>query len=119
MTSTVLVCVNQRLTRVSCDGAGSAEIAQALETSIARRNLDAELIRVHCFGRCNNGPTLRIVGRHFRHRATLDDVPQILSELETLMMNDQTILARLGVRPVINGCGVYTDVGGSRLSPRV
>jgi len=24
------------------------------------------------------------------------------------------ILARLGVRPVINGCGVYTDLGGSR-----
>jgi len=29
------------------------------------------------------------------------------------------IYARLGVRPVINGCGVYTDLGGSRLSPRV
>ena len=37
-------------------------------------------------------------------------------------MNSQkspTIFEHLGVRPAINGCGVYTDLGGSRLSPRV
>jgi L-seryl-tRNA(Ser) seleniumtransferase len=28
-------------------------------------------------------------------------------------------LSRLGVRPVINACGIYTDLGGSRLSPTV
>ncbi len=30
-----------------------------------------------------------------------------------------TILERLGTRPVINACGIYTDLGGSRLSPTV
>jgi D-glucosaminate-6-phosphate ammonia-lyase len=29
------------------------------------------------------------------------------------------LLARLGVRPVINACGIYTDLGGSRPSPAV
>jgi len=29
------------------------------------------------------------------------------------------VLARLGVRPVINACGIYTDLGGSRPSPAV
>jgi L-seryl-tRNA(Ser) seleniumtransferase len=29
------------------------------------------------------------------------------------------IFARLGLRPVINACGVYTDLGGSRLTPTV
>jgi L-seryl-tRNA(Ser) seleniumtransferase len=30
-----------------------------------------------------------------------------------------TIFDELGVRPVVNACGVYTDLGGSRLSPAV
>ncbi|MEA2781071.1 MAG: D-glucosaminate-6-phosphate ammonia-lyase [Rhodospirillaceae bacterium] len=30
-----------------------------------------------------------------------------------------TIFRHFGVAPVINGCGIYTDLGGSRLSPRV
>jgi L-seryl-tRNA(Ser) seleniumtransferase len=34
-------------------------------------------------------------------------------------MRPMTVLARLGVRPVINACGIYTDLGGSRLSPAV
>jgi len=33
--------------------------------------------------------------------------------------NKQTIFDHLGVKPVINCCGVYTDFGGSRLSPTV
>src|SRR6185369_12378958 len=30
-----------------------------------------------------------------------------------------SIFAKLGVKPVINACGIYTDLGGSRLSPTV
>lgn len=29
------------------------------------------------------------------------------------------VFRHFGVTPVINGCGIYTDLGGSRLSPRV
>ncbi len=32
---------------------------------------------------------------------------------------DQGVLAGIGVHPVINACGIYTDFGGSRLSPAV
>lgn len=31
----------------------------------------------------------------------------------------ETIFDQLGVRPIINACGIYTDLGGSVLSPRV
>jgi L-seryl-tRNA(Ser) seleniumtransferase len=31
----------------------------------------------------------------------------------------QSVFARLGTPPVINACGIYTDLGGSRLSPSV
>src|ERR1700722_7226612 len=30
-----------------------------------------------------------------------------------------TIFDKINVRPVINGCGIYTDLGGSVLSPHV
>src|SRR5260370_1435734 len=32
---------------------------------------------------------------------------------------DNSVLRRLGGKPVINACGIYTDLGGSRLSPGV
>ena len=32
---------------------------------------------------------------------------------------NQTVFERLGVPPVINACGIYTDLGGSMLSPEV
>jgi len=31
----------------------------------------------------------------------------------------RAVFRHFGVVPVINGCGIYTDLGGSRLSPRV
>jgi L-seryl-tRNA(Ser) seleniumtransferase len=34
-------------------------------------------------------------------------------------MNSGSIFERLGTKPVINACGIYTDLGGSVLSPRV
>lgn len=33
--------------------------------------------------------------------------------------NKQDLFARIGIRPVINASGIYTDLGGSRLSPSV
>ena len=32
---------------------------------------------------------------------------------------ESDIFFRLGTRPIINACGIYTDLGGSRLSPTV
>ena len=33
--------------------------------------------------------------------------------------SNQTVFERLGITPVINACGVYTDLGGSMLAPEV
>ena len=117
----LLICVNQRMNAISCAGRGSNEIADALDEGIKQRGLNVQLIRIQCFGRCNNGPVLRIVGQSFHHRTQLSDVPALLEQLELFMSEQKTppIYTRLGVKPVINGCGVYTDLGGSRLSPRV
>jgi D-glucosaminate-6-phosphate ammonia-lyase len=38
--------------------------------------------------------------------------------MPTTRDNGQDLFARIGVRPVINACGIYTDLGGSRLSPK-
>jgi L-seryl-tRNA(Ser) seleniumtransferase len=35
------------------------------------------------------------------------------------LLTEEQIFSSLGCRPVINACGVYTDLGGSRLSPQV
>ncbi len=37
----------------------------------------------------------------------------------TITRSSTSIFQRLGVRPVINACGVYTDLGGTVLSPTV
>lgn len=37
----------------------------------------------------------------------------------TASANPSTTMRRLGIRPIINACGIYTDLGGSRLSPGV
>jgi L-seryl-tRNA(Ser) seleniumtransferase len=34
-------------------------------------------------------------------------------------LTGSTVYERLGTRPIINACGIYTDLGGSRLSPAV
>jgi D-glucosaminate-6-phosphate ammonia-lyase len=37
----------------------------------------------------------------------------------TSIMSTGSLFRRLGTKPVINACGIYTDLGGSRLSPGV
>tara|TARA_B100000686_G_C16183334_1_gene662067 strand:- start:418 stop:594 length:177 start_codon:yes stop_codon:yes gene_type:complete len=34
-------------------------------------------------------------------------------------LTNETIFEHLGIDQVINGCGIYTDLGGSMLSPDV
>ena len=84
----LLVCVNRRLTAVSCGAQGSEQIAAALEQGISERGLAVRLVRIHCFGRCHKGPNLRIVGKPFHDGVTLDDVADILNELESVSVSD-------------------------------
>lgn len=78
----LVVCVNMmRGPRGKCCGlSGSPEIADALEAGIRQRGIKAEIERIVCLGKCNDGPNLKIVGGGFRQHLTLDDVPALLDE---------------------------------------
>lgn len=82
MPEELLICVNQRLGAVSCGGRDSAAIAKALETGIAERGLDIEVLRIHCFGCCESGPNLRLIGKGFHHRVRLQQIDALLDDLE-------------------------------------
>jgi NADH:ubiquinone oxidoreductase subunit E len=77
---TVLVCVNRRLgyDAPSCAGRGSEAIAEALEAAAAGTRVT--VTRLKCFGRCGEGPNVRIRGGRFFRGATLEDVPAVISE---------------------------------------
>ncbi len=76
-----MICVSQRPRSISCGGRDSAAIARAIEVGIAERGLDIEVLRIHCFGRCESGPNLRLIGKGFHHRVRLEEVDLLLDEL--------------------------------------
>lgn len=80
----VVVCVNKmRGPRGKCCGlSGSPEIAAALERGVRTRRLKVDVETIVCFGKCDDGPNLRIVGGEFRQNLTLEDVPSLLDEFE-------------------------------------
>ena len=77
----LLICVNKRMTAVSCAGRGSEAVADAIEHGVMERGLAVEIIRIHCFGRCELGPNLRVIGKEFHHHVDLEQVPDILDAL--------------------------------------
>jgi (2Fe-2S) ferredoxin len=80
---TVIICVNHRSDhdKPSCSGRGSVAIAQALDAALSGSGVS--VTRIKCFGRCLEGPNLRIApgGRFFRG-VSLDDVPMVVAALE-------------------------------------
>ena len=81
----VVVCVNKmRGPRGKCCGlSGSPEIGAALESGVQTRQLNVDVETIVCFGKCGDGPNLRIVGAEFRQHLTLEDVPSLLDEFES------------------------------------
>ena len=75
---TIVVCVNRRLRHdaPSCAGRGSEDIAAALETAAGE---GITVTRLKCFGRCAEGPNVRIRGGAFFRGCTLEDVPRIIA----------------------------------------
>jgi D-glucosaminate-6-phosphate ammonia-lyase len=52
-------------------------------------------------------------------RGLSDSTAKGLFTMATAKLERASLFDRIGVRPVINACGIYTDLGGSRLSPGV
>jgi len=77
--ATIIVCVNRRLghDKPSCAERGGEAIAEALEAAAAGTGV--AVTRLRCFGRCAEGPNVRIHGGRFYRGATVDDVPAILA----------------------------------------
>ena len=85
----LFICVNQRMTAASCAGRGSVAIAEAIEAAIAERELPIDVHRIHCFGRCEMGPNVRLLGHPFFEQITLEDVEPILLKLAVLTDSDE------------------------------
>ena len=77
---TILVCINRRLghDKPSCAARGSEALARALEAAAAGTGLT--VTRLKCFGRCAEGPNVRIHGGRFFRGAGVQDVPRIVAE---------------------------------------
>lgn len=76
----MLVCINRRRghDKPSCAARGSETIAEALEAGATAHGV--QVTRLKCFGRCAEGPNVRILGGRFFRGATPGDVPAILAE---------------------------------------
>ena len=61
MNTTVVVCVKERSAgRPSCGRRGGSQFADSLEGALAEQGLKVPVERILCFGRCNQGPVMRI-----------------------------------------------------------
>ncbi|MBF0427331.1 MAG: (2Fe-2S) ferredoxin domain-containing protein [Magnetococcales bacterium] len=61
MNTTIIICVKDRLgSSASCGHGGAEQMAKFLEQELAARGVPIPVKRMLCFGRCNEGPNLRI-----------------------------------------------------------
>lgn len=90
MTYKLVVCIKQRSSSsASCAGRGSLELLQQLEQTLKRRGLNVEVEKVHCLGRCTQGPNMRIApGKDFFHGVTPKDVDAIIDQLVSYNAED-------------------------------
>ncbi|MBT7408394.1 MAG: (2Fe-2S) ferredoxin domain-containing protein, partial [Methylococcales bacterium] len=72
---------HQRLSKASCHSRGSVAIAEALEKEIHRQNLSISVERITCFGHCEEGVNVRLVGGKFWHHVTPPDVSALLEQV--------------------------------------
>lgn len=77
----ILVCINKRQgsAQPSCAARGGVEILEALQAGVGGSKLAVETC--YCFGRCADGPVVRIgPGGPMHLGVTVADVPKLLDE---------------------------------------
>ena len=77
--SHVLICGG-----TGCTSSGSASIREALAEQLAANGLDEEIkiVQTGCFGLCALGPIMIVYPEGtFYSRVTVEDIPEIVSEL--------------------------------------
>ena len=61
MKTIVMVCINERFSRhLSCAQGGGVSLADSLEEEFVAQGLEVPVERIFCFGRCHEGPVMRI-----------------------------------------------------------
>ncbi len=88
----VLVCINERFhpSKPSCAGRGSREMLSLLRARLEAASLPVEVRELHCFGRCELGPNVRIApGGAFFHGVDTARVDDIVTALQALVAGTQ------------------------------
>ena len=89
--ASLLVCINSRpgSDKPSCAGRGSEQLAEALEQALVERGLAVSVGRIKCFGRCNEGPNVRLApGGRFWRGVCLEDVSAIIDHVAGVISSD-------------------------------
>ena len=69
-----------------CGLSGSPEIAAALESGVLSRQLNVYVETIVCFGKSDDGPSLRIIGAEFRPHLPLDAALIDLTKLNIALL---------------------------------
>lgn len=84
-TLTILACDNHRLSADSCGGRGASTLIRLLRAALAEQGMTVPIETLKCFGRCTQGPVLRIApGQRFFSFAGPETIPAIIDELRRL-----------------------------------
>ena len=89
----LVVCVNRRLSpgSVSCAARGSPRLAERLADLLADQNLPVVVETIHCFGRCGQGPNIRLApGGEFFRGVGEADLPFIVDRVAHLIGTSST-----------------------------
>jgi hemerythrin-like metal-binding protein len=83
MQTIVRVCVQEHFAnRPSCAQRGGEQLADALERRLAAHSLEVDVERMYCFGRCQEGPNMRIApGNIFFSKMTQERLGEVVDRL--------------------------------------
>ncbi len=81
----ILICNQHRDLQASCGARGAADLIPLLRSALNSAGLDIPIEVIECFGRCEQGPNLRIApGHRFYEQVVPAVIPSIISELHRL-----------------------------------
>ena len=88
----VIVCVQERLgKRSSCVRGGGEELVKSLDKMFVGQGLDVLVKRSFCFGRCNDGPNIRIApGGDFYTAMTQERLNEVVSAVRSMVLESDT-----------------------------
>jgi NADH:ubiquinone oxidoreductase subunit E len=86
---------------ISCVGGGAEMLLHLIRMGLANRGLTERVIVgwAACFGYCQHGPNLRIVGGDFLHGVTRDTLEEALDRIEQACRTHESDHVSVGTAP--------------------